>query len=296
MATKSSMRCRPERVRLRVFAIALLGGSILTAGQSCARDDTSEGVERPMANNAPDASIEGDASGARAAAVSTVEPVGAGSCGESGDCPPGFLCCTPCCVAGSPPVCLRAVEGLCPLPDLRVNQAALATNVSLDTVDAGPCELEERCVAGEGQRRVLRFDVRVPNSGVVDLVLGNPDAGGQFEFAACHKHYHFRDFAQYRLLDETGTVVVIGRKQAFCARDSARVAKDAGFTPRYDCDQQGIQLGWEDIYDPTLPCQYLDVTGLPSGTYWVEVEVNPGRAITELRYDNNLATAKVILP
>jgi hypothetical protein len=286
---------------LRLFTFAILAGLVLSAAQSCAKDDAKPTIGPPGGEIVRDGSAErgeGEAGTVGAAATSsTGQPAVDGPhCGDAGECPTGFLCCTPCCTAGRPPVCMRAVGGQCPLPDLEVSQAALSTNLALDTVDAGACELQERCLAGEGQRRVLRFDVRVPNTGVVDLVLGNPDAGGQFEYAACHKHYHFRDFAEYKLLDDTGNTVVVGRKQAFCARDSARVGKDAGFNPRYDCNEQGIQRGWEDIYDPSLPCQYLDVTDLPSGTYWVEVEVNPGRAITELRYDNNRATAKVVLP
>lgn len=275
----------------------MLGGLLLSAAQSCAKEDPKQTIDPITGDATRDGSIlERDAAATGTTAVSVTDPVDAAGCGDSSECPPGFLCCAPCCVAGRPPVCTRAVGGQCPLPDLVVDEGSLATKLALDTVDAGACELEERCVAGDGQRRVLRFDVRVPNRGAVDLVLGNPDAGGQFEYAACHKHYHYKDFAQYSLLDDTGNVIVVGRKQAFCARDSARVEKDAGFNARYDCNQQGIQRGWEDIYDPSLPCQYLDVTDLPKGTYWVEVEVNPSKAITELRYDNNRATAKVVLP
>lgn len=212
------------------------------------------------------------------------------------DCTPGYLCCAPCCVAGRPPVCMKAIDGKCPLPDLTVDEGALATGMVLDMVDAGPCELEERCVDGPGQRRVLRFDVRVPNRGTTNLRFGSPRKSTSFEWAACHQHFHFKDFTHYALLDEQGRTVVTGRKQAFCARDSARVDRTAELLPKYDCENPGIQRGWADVYPPELPCQYIDVTDLPAGTYWLAVVVNPNRIITELDYDNNRAAVKLELP
>lgn len=220
-----------------------------------------------------------------------------GPCQKEGvECAPGYLCCAPCCIASGTLECTRAVEGQCPLPDLTISEAALAKGLYFETIEAGACEIEEECLAGTGMRRVLRFDVRVPNEGVTDLMLGSPEAGKSFEYAPCHKHFHFLGFARYTLLDEDGKALVVGRKQAFCARDSARIDRTAALTPKYDCENQGIQRGWEDIYDPSLPCQYLDVTDVPSGTYWLEVEVNPERVMTELRYDNNMARVKVTVP
>ncbi len=291
-------RSRWAANRLHVVAFVAFGGVVGSVAQSCAGDDPSKGR-----NGLGDSQIapEGIPPGVGDAGVSVAQEappgtqVDAAAC-DDGACPDGFLCCVPCCLAGQAPVCQKAIDGRCPLPDLTVSEAALATKLSLDTVEAGACELEEQCLNGTGMRKVLRFDVSVPNRGPVDLVLGNPDAGGPFEYAACHKHYHFRNFALYTLMDDAGAAVVVGRKQAFCARDSARADREAEFAPKYDCVNQGIQKGWADIYDPTLPCQYLDVTDLPAGTYWLEVEVNPGKAITELNYDNNIAKVKVELP
>jgi hypothetical protein len=189
-----------------------------------------------------------------------------------------------------------AKSGECPLPDLVVNEGALATNLYLANVTAGECEIAEGCLGGTGQRRVLRFDASMMNKGAEDLVLGNPDAGGPFIYAPCHKHYHFENFARYELRNASGDVVVTGRKQAFCAQDSARVDSDSARIGRYTCDFQGIQVGWQDVYPPQLPCQYIDVTDIPTGTYWLEVEVNPEHTLTELRYDNNRAKVKLDLP
>ncbi len=284
--------------RLRIFFFAALGSVIGSAGQwSCSDDDSSRG-QNGLGNGGqvdPTAIEPGPGDAGSTDPLAPGSEVDAGAC-DDGGCQDGYLCCVPCCLSGLAPVCQKAIGGHCPLPDLTVSEAALATKMSLDTVEAGACELEEKCVTGTGPRKVLRFDVRTPNSGPVDLVLGKPDAGREFEWAACHKHYHFKNYAQYSLFDDAGATIVVGRKQAFCARDSARVDKTAGYVAKYDCDHQGIQKGWEDIYDPTLPCQYLDITDVPAGTYWLEVVVNPNQVITELDYDNNHARAKVVLP
>jgi len=51
-------------------------------------------------------------------------------------------------------------------------------------------------------RRLLRFSSTTPNVGPGDLKLGDPANGPNknfYEFAPCHGHYHFSDYAAYRL-------------------------------------------------------------------------------------------------
>lgn len=288
---------------LQIVAFVAFGGAVALVGQSCdgrhSERDATTAAQRgvgPVGPTAPGSGADASSASAGVVAGNTDDPPRL--CGGGGnECPEGLICCPQCCLAGLPSVCVPPTDGGCPLPDLSVDEGMLATKTYLETIDATECEVAEKCLDGPGKRRVLRFDVSVPNRGTADLVLGKPDAGGPFEFATCHKHYHFLGFAHYRLVSETdGKVLLLGRKQAFCARDSARVARSAPYNPRYDCNLQGIQVGWSDIYDPSLPCQFLDVTDVPSGTYRLEVEVNPDRTMTELRYDNNIASVRVKLP
>lgn len=283
----------------RLFVLAIATGMVVFAAQSCAEKRPSQQnavVAQPEAGLGPtndDAIVK---KGARLddGGIAAVDE----ACGEGGKtCPEGFLCCPQCCLAGLPNVCKPASKGQCPLPDLSVDEGALATNMYLENVNAGECEMAEACLAGTGMRKVLRFEVRVPNKGPADLYFGNPDAGGRsFEYAECHKHFHFSDFAMYRLLNDKQEAVVVGRKQAFCAMDSARATQEGAMNPRYDCSNQGIQIGWADVYPADLPCQYLDITDVPTGTYWLEVHTNPRRVITETNYENNVARVKVDLP
>ncbi|MSP60807.1 MAG: hypothetical protein EXR72_10790 [Myxococcales bacterium] len=62
------------------------------------------------------------------------------------------------------------------------------------------------------------------------------------------------------------------------------------------CDNQGIQAGWSDLYGNALDCQWLDVTGIPSGNYQLRVSLNPSHAFEEASFDNNTATVPVTIP
>lgn len=283
--------------------IGLVGGLLLTAAQSCADDPLPPSLPDGALADPPtivDGGAFTDANTNQEANEASTDDAGAPCSASSEDsdvgCGPGFRCCVPCCRNDAGPVCVRASNNACPYPDLRVSEAALAVGMMLDTVEAGTCELEEQCLTGTGVRRVLRFDVRIGNHGTADLVLGRPDGSAGFEFASCHQHYHFSDFARYSLLDDAGAAVVVGRKQAFCARDDRRIDPSAVSVARFDCERQGIQRGWEDIYAANLPCQFLDITDVPPGTYRLEVEVNPGHALTELDYTNNRASVRVVVP
>jgi lysyl oxidase len=50
------------------------------------------------------------------------------------------------------------------------------------------------------------------------------------------------------------------------------------------------------VYGNSLDCQWIDVTGLPSGNYQLSVSVNPSRTFEEVSFDNNVTTVPVTLP
>ena len=131
-----------------MIALTAMAG---TAAQSCRRDEAKREVATSNHEATPpptSVSPEGDVIGW---GLSPDVPRDAPAC-DQGACASGYLCCVPCCVNGRAPVCLKAVDGGCPLPDLSVNEAALSTKISLEYLEAGQCELEENCVAGPGRR------------------------------------------------------------------------------------------------------------------------------------------------
>jgi len=183
------------------------------------------------------------------------------SCQE--DCPAFLVCNDVCCPVGS-----KCEAGTCPLPDLWVDQDYLSATVEtvVRDVSENSCSLMEGCIDAPGTRKLLRFSTRTPNTGDGDLYLGSPANNPSFVYSQCHDHYHFQGYAEYRLLDEDGNQTAVGHKQAFCLEDFDPYDPNAP-SSLYDCGNQGIQLGWSDIYDRGLPCQWIDITDVPPGNY-----------------------------
>jgi hypothetical protein len=186
-----------------------------------------------------------------------------------------------------------------PLPDLTVSEIDLQSSWIIEDRNFGSnhCAVFEGCVSGTGRRRLLKFSTTTPNLGPGDLFLGNPLASPEMIFSECHQHYHFEDYADYRLLDMEGELVARGHKQAFCLIDLWRPPDLGGNPePRFpSCGFQGISAGWADIYHRDLDCQWIDITGVPEGRYILEVHVNPARALEEGNYDNNVARTEVCI-
>jgi Lysyl oxidase len=183
------------------------------------------------------------------------------------------------------------------LPDLQfvANEMANTVVVTNDNFAADDCVVMEGCVNAPGSRILLRFDTVTANRGAHDLVVGVPPPPGQsnpvFQWSACHMHHHFANYTSYELVNSTG-VVITGRKQAFCLEDGEQVQPGAPATG-YSCDNQGISRGWADVYTRYLPCQWIDVTGVPSGSYTLRVILNPAHVIPESDYTNNVFTVPV---
>ena len=99
-------------------------------------------------------------------------------------------------------------------------------------------------------------------------------------------------------VDEDGTVIVPGRKQAYCMEDTQQVLQgpNVACNKAYDCSNQGIQAGWSDLYGNALDCQWLDITDVPSGDYFLRVQLNPNLAFEEMSIDNNTGIVPVTIP
>ena len=54
-------------------------------------------------------------------------------------------------------------------------------------------------------------------------------------------------------------------------------------------------MGWEDIYFKNLPDQWIDITGLTPGEYWLESEVDPEDHFLELDETNNVDRIKLVI-
>lgn len=180
-------------------------------------------------------------------------------------------------------------------PDLAVNADSMNPYITTESFASSACEIQEGTISA-GTKKLLRFTTQSQNLGTADLVLGNPANSALFEWGACHGHYHFRSFAQYRLLDSTGALVRTGKKVGFCLMDISRFSSTANPAARYTCSNQGIQAGWADIYSANLSGQWIDITGLPAGAYILEVIMDPMNLVDELNEANNTARVNVSIP
>ena len=181
------------------------------------------------------------------------------------------------------------------LPDLTIYAPAATPNVIYRTFATDDCTVNEGCVV-PGVRRLLSFETDTRNVGSADLILGNPATNSLFVWDPCHMHYHYAGFAEYRLRDSNATVVVLGRKIGFCVEDVRRWDPNAPTNRIYDCNYQGIQKGWADVYDEGVPCQWIDVTDVPTGNYILEMEINPEGTIIESNYGNNIVQLPIFIP
>jgi len=180
------------------------------------------------------------------------------------------------------------------LPDLIIWGPAVSPRIQTVTFSASSCAVVEGMVQS-GTRRLLRFSTETRNQGTADIYLGDPATNPQFVYAPCHGHYHFNNYANYRLLDSNGQQVATGLKIGFCLLDSVRWSPYAPSGAKYTCSNQGIQTGWGDVYDSTLDGQWIDITGVADGNYTLELEVNPARRLTESNYDNNITRIPITI-
>ena len=146
-----------------------------------------------------------------------------------------------------------------------------------------------------GLRRLVRFTVTVNNVGDADLFIGDPNdpkLNDLFEFAECHQHYHFKNYAKYELVDPRTGYVWRAAKRGFCMLDTDPVpSADGNEPPRAkqfnSCGAigipgyQGISHGWADTYRFFLGGQYFVLDGgdgqapVPPGSYIIRITANP---------------------
>jgi hypothetical protein len=172
--------------------------------------------------------------------------------------------------------------------------------------NAGPAELAVDGFRSRGQDLMTAYQ---------NFYRGGARVGyrrvGSFEYdpRPGHEHWHFRDFATYRLLGRSGRQVVRSGKEAFClgATDGVDLAVP-GATWRPDtlgfsnCGsrtslslREALPAAWGDTYVQSLPGQSFDITDVPNGTYLIEVRANPLGRLLETTHANNVSLRRVQL-
>ena len=111
--------------------------------------------------------------------------------------------------------------------------------------------------------------------------------------AANHQHWHFDDFARYRLLKADKTNAVRSTKESFCLANTDAVdytVPGADWRPENTdlssaCGgrdalslREVLSSGSGDTYAQYRAGQSFNLEGLPNGRYYVAVEANPRAA------------------
>ena len=195
-----------------------------------------------------------------------------------------------------------------------------------------PKYLKDRRIETSGGRKLLRFTNGTGNYGAGALEVrgtrassSNPMSAiqrvylvgggsvdvpiGTFVYDTGHGHWHFDDFARYDLLRPDGSVAASNDKAGFCLLDVERIKPPLAGAPNQPaystCNQgdvgalsigpQGISVGWTDIYRKYLENQYIDITGVPAGSYTLRVTADPLDKIDEANEGNNVTSVTVMI-
>ena len=85
---------------------------------------------------------------------------------------------------------------------------------------------------------------------------------------------------------------MLGNRSQSATASAGRVAGRGGSS----CGQtQGISVGYSDVYEADLEGQWIDITGIANGNYWLEMVVNPAGNIQESNTSNNTVRVRVTI-
>lgn len=163
----------------------------------------------------------------------------------------------------------------------------LRASTATPNTGRGPLELRGSSTTAGVFQRIYRSD-----GSYRDRLAGN------FTFHPGHGHLHFDNWINLHLRrvlpgNGVGEIVVSGDKTSFAIIDLTEYDGSLPGSPAsgvYDGGLlQGLSVGWADVYGANLPDQWIDVTDVPSGTYWLEGIVDPANSILESNESNNVA-------
>jgi hypothetical protein len=180
-------------------------------------------------------------------------------------------------------------------------ETRLRVSNTVANIGNGPLEITgdgTSCDDGDGRITVQHVfeDSDAPGSAGYfersDDAAFTPEPAGCSRYHAAHDHWHFDNFARYRLLAErSGDLVGGSRKISFCVIDTGQPypdldgSPDGGYYPQDPenpkfptCSASsvdGLSIGWEDTYGASLPGQGIKVTNLRRGHYCLVLETDP---------------------
>lgn len=169
---------------------------------------------------------------------------------------------------------------------------------------AGAADMRGSARSGETMTSVAQ---RFYDSGGAFTDVAAPGAGIAFEREDGHNHWHLAQAARYSLWNSAKTAEVApASKVGFCLEDSERIGTSGPVDAVYSdgavrfCEEDGptvasvymgVSAGWRDVYHRGLAFQWVDVSDVAPGSYWLRGEVDPNDVIEESDETNTPAFA-----
>jgi hypothetical protein len=174
-----------------------------------------------------------------------------------------------------------------------------------DVWNRGPASLVVEGFRVEGEDRMDAYQYFLADGAVVGRA---PVGSFRFDHRDRHQHWHFLQFARYRLLDASQTAIR-SRKQSFCLAptDPIDLTVDGAIwrpdqigssqcgSPTSTWIREVLPTGWGDTYYQWVPGQSFDITDLPNGSYRIEVRANPTGALFDADPSNDVELREVVL-
>lgn len=172
----------------------------------------------------------------------------------------------------------------------------------------------------DGTQSVLQVMYNYDNDTGKFTSAGTREAG-RFVKHSGHPHFHLEGYASYRLVERIGKSgtggiayrsdgrAAVGDKVGFCIRNTLETFElepgiDSDTLPYYyggnqppvSCGfLQGLHVGRADVYGSSYDEQWIDITGVKPGKYWVEVTLDAKNAIAESDETNNVTRWRVTI-
>jgi hypothetical protein len=180
--------------------------------------------------------------------------------------------------------------------DSNMGRLLLRFDGFVHNVGPGPLELRgQRASTADPmipQQRIYRSDGSYSDVAMPGAQMVYADADG-------HHHWHLQDVVAFSLWDRQRTrAVAPAMKVGFCVADHEHI--DAGIGPaspvysdnngRAFCQKEnpnalnvweGVSAGWRDLYERSLVFQWVDVSDVQPGVYWLREDIDPDRIIRE---------------
>ena len=188
-----------------------------------------------------------------------------------------------------------------PASALSVVRDATGTHLRFSTTSwnngTGPLELRAGEIDQGQQTRKVYQRVSLSGGTFYDNLAGD------FVYHPEHAHFHFEDYAVYRLVpvNAPGASERQSAKTTFCVMDTTKInagllgAPQAAVYATCGSEIQGMSVGWGDTYSYILFGQSFDVTNSPDGDYDLIIDIDPRLRILESNESDNSACVRVRL-